>query len=144
MGDLRVNDVARSGEEADELARLADDLVDEIAAARRHYAELRAAIDRSEAAAEAYRGEPADELVVDDDEDDPDHGYRRTPEEEAEIVALGLALNGGSREEAHAHIVETLGIYDTDEILERTFGASAAHDAPSNSGRRRFGRLRRS
>lgn len=126
--------------EVDELAQLADELVDQIAAARRHYADLRAAIDGSAAAAEALQHEQV--AVAEEEPAEPEQpGYRRTPEEEAEIVALSMALTGGGRHEAHLHLVDTFGIYDTDEILDRAFGASQAK--PSPVPRRRFGRLRR-
>src|SRR5689334_10696965 len=113
--------------EAHQLATLADELIDQIGAARRHYADLRAAIDGAEAAPAPPAPAP---VAIEEREAVPvaQHGgYHRTPEEEAEIVALGMALNGGSRDEAHMHIAETFGIYDTDEILDRAFGAHFQH-----------------
>lgn len=126
------------GYDAHELAELADELVDQIAAARQHYAELRATIDGAPAALR-----PAVAVYEHDGELEPleeQQGYHRTPEEEAEIVALGMALNGGSRDEAHMHIVETFGIYDTDEILDRTFGAATHARVAAPRRRRRFAR----
>jgi hypothetical protein len=136
------------GQDATELVQLADELVDQIAVARRHYADLRAAIDGTEVAVAAA---PAAAVQLRDDEEDDDfppqpagpaRGYHRTPEEEAEIVALGVALNGGSRDEAHTHIVETFGIYDTDEILDRAFGVHY-EQVSAPAPRKRFGKLRR-
>jgi hypothetical protein len=129
--------------DAHELARLADELVDQIATARRHYAELRSAIDATEVAGAALAVRERHGGHGDDDgPDESQQGYHRTPEEEAEIVALGMALNGGDRQDAHLHIVETFGIYDTDEILDRTFGATEVA-SDGFAPRRRFGRLRR-
>lgn len=144
-------------QDARELARLADELVDQIAAARRHYADLRAAIDGADTAlatAPAVSAAPAPAVAPaaappapqpdqQPNRESADGGYHRTPEEEAEIVALGMALNGGDRDEAHAHIVETFGIHDTEEILDRTFGSNRSLGIPLPIPRRRpFGRLR--
>jgi hypothetical protein len=116
-------------EEATELARLADELVDQIGAARRHYEDLRAAIDGAEVPALEAAPRPVDGA-----------GEHELPDarEDAELVAVNMALTGGSRHEAHLHIVETFGIVDTEEILDAAF--SAREDA---SRQRRFARRQR-
>ena len=111
-------------EDATELARLADALVEQIGAARRHYDDLQAAIDGAavpafEPHATAHEGPTSP-----------------TAQEEAELVAVNMALTGGTRHEAHLHIVETFGIVDTDPILDAAFGR--IDDEPRE---RRFGRL---
>jgi hypothetical protein len=120
---------ANGTEEATELARLADELVDQIGAARRHYEDLRAAIDGAEVPALEAATRPVD---GGDEHELPD------AREDAELVAVNMALTGGSRHEAHLHIVETFGIVDTEEILDAAFGSS-----DEASRQRRFARRQR-
>ena len=80
---------------SDELGRLADDLLDDIAAVRRHYADLRAALDGG--------GEEKPRSTVDD----------------AELAVVSMALAGGTRDEVRRHLRDDFGIEDPDELLDR-------------------------
>ena len=119
--------------EIDELSRLADELVEQIGAARRHLSQLRSAADGfaplAEPADESARGAPGRKPQS--------HPSAR---EEAELVALNMALTGGDRSEAQRQIADTFGLEDTAEILDTAFGHSEDAASPR---RRRFGRLRR-
>jgi hypothetical protein len=124
---MDIGGTARGGAgaqpELGELARLADELVDEIGAARRHYDEMLATIDGAGVA--------------------PDDPASRRAADEAHLVALSMALTGADRDETGAHLRDAFGLDDVEEILDHAFGAGLA-DAPANGRqRRRFG-LRRS
>jgi hypothetical protein len=84
-----------------DLVRLADELVDEIAGARRHFAGLRDAAGGSDAR-----------------EGDAPNG-QQPPSEKAELAVVSMALAGSTREEARAHLEEDFGIEDADALLDR-------------------------
>jgi hypothetical protein len=124
--------------EAAELAKLADELVNEIAAARRRNAELREVVDASASGkaappdaetAEPAAGEPAAEPVA--------HAQPAAPEDEAQLAVMSMALAGNSREAAADQLRESFGVEDPDELLDRTYGSA------DGKRRRRFVRLRR-
>jgi hypothetical protein len=126
--------------EATELAKLADELVDEIAAARRRNAELREVVDASASGkaappghepqtAEPAAGEPAAEPVA--------HAQPAAPEDEAQLAVMSMALAGNSREAAADQLRESFGVENPDELLDRTYGSD------DGKRRRRFVRLRR-
>lgn len=112
-----------------ELARLADELIDEIGAARRHYDDLRAVLDGHVP------------------EDGHDHGVEYAPDtpaalDEAHLVALSLALTGGNRDDARAHLRDVfgIGIDDANEILDQAFGVQFDDVAVQPTAKRRFRR----
>ena len=117
---------AGADSEMAELARLADELIEEIGAARRHHDDLRAALDGRRPEGERQQAaEPAP--------DRPEADTRATLDE-AHLVALTLALTGGDREDARAHLCDAFGIGtdDAEEILDQAFGA---FDRASNGSR---------
>ena len=123
---------AGAGSEMAELARLADELIDEIGAARRHYDDLRAVLD----------GQMP--------EDGHGHGGEHAPDapaalDEAHLVALSLALTGGDRDDARAHLRDAfgIGIDEANEILDQAFGTRFDGVAVEAQAQRRFGRRRR-
>ena len=97
-----------AGADADmaELARLADELIGEIGAARRHYDDLRAVLD----------GTTPEGTQTDAD--------APAALDEAHLVALSMALTGGDRDHAQAHLCDVFGIgaEDADQILDQAFG----------------------
>ena len=123
-------------QEIDELSRLADELVEQIGAARRHYSELRATAEHvvTSVGPDDEPGAPAEESPREEAHSQP------SVREEAELVALNMALSGGDRSEAQRQIADTFGIQDPTDILDTAFGDS---DAPASPPRRRFARLRR-
>ena len=112
-----------------ELARLADELVDEIGAARRHYDDLRAVLDGQRP------------------EDPQETGAELVPTapaalDEAHLVALSLALTGGERDDARAHLCDVFGVDvgDAEQILDQAFGVRFEGVELESPARRRFGR----
>jgi len=104
-----------------EQLELADALLEEISAARRHYAGLRSALDGSGDSEER----PKARSVVD----------------EAELAVVAMALAGSTREQAAEHLREDFGIEDPDELLDRA--PEKWPDKPRKRGKRRFARRRR-
>jgi hypothetical protein len=135
----KESNAAGPGNGAAELAKLADELVNEIAAARRRNAELREVVDASAsgkaapAADEAAADEHADEQAA----DPVAHAQPPAPEDEAQLAVLSMALAGNSREAARDQLRESFGVENPDELLDRTYGAD------DGKRRRRFVRLRR-
>ena len=137
-----------------ELARLADELVEEIGAARRHYDEMRSALDvqATEATAEQDGAQPAvaladpPALVEDARDEEPEEGDDDAPPsvEGARLVALNLALMGVGREAARDKLCDGFEVAPewVDEIIDDAFGAQE-HDGNGNSARRRRFRRRR-
>jgi hypothetical protein len=113
-----------SDPELAELARLADDLVDQTRAARRHYDDLRAALAEQDTSS--------------------DDGSRATIDE-AHLAALSMAVNGSTREDARSHLCDAFGIAkpDAEEILDEAFGVRLDDAALDQSNGRRFVRLSR-
>src|SRR5688500_10402514 len=108
-----------------ELARLADELIDEIGAARRHYDDLRAVLDGQVPAAadeegapqaragdrESYAEAPAAVALAEPSADDEDpnaeaDGDAPPPVEGAQLVALNLALMGVERDDARTKLCD--------------------------------------
>jgi len=136
-----------------EMAELADSLVEEIAAARSHCDELRAALDETDI--DVVDEQPVDEprtpiaLLESSAEqpeyDDPDSRWDTSSRERARLGALSLALTGGSRQEARDHLFGAFGIVDCEDILDETFGSLPDPDPePAAAPKRRFARIRRS
>jgi hypothetical protein len=120
-----------AGEDSDitELARLADELVEEIGAARRHHDDLRAALDGGAAedgaehddaqTAVAVADAPAEDDARDEDVDDAPPSV-----EGARLVALNLALMGVERELAREKLCKGFEVEPewVEEILDDAFG----------------------
>lgn len=117
-----------AGSAMTELARLADELVEEIGAARRHYDDLRAALDTGAAGGGQDESAAADPGTLD----------------EAHLVALSMALTGGTRESARKHLCDAFGIEveDADDILDQAFGVQFESAAAEPKPKRRFARRR--
>lgn len=138
--------------EMSELARLADELVEEIGATRRHYDELRSALDGhgtegdGEDAAVAVADPPADDARDAEDYDAP------PSVEGARLVALNLALMGVGRDLAREKLCKGFDVEPewVDQILDDAFGArdhngDGNHDGDgfgNGAARRRFRRRR--
>ena len=105
-----------------EMARLADELVEQIGEARRHYDGLRAMLDGTDG------GEAAE---------------KRRAEDEAHLLALSMALTGVSREDARERLLEAFAIDDPEAILDEAYGAGLV-DGVARRRRPRRPRLLRS
>jgi hypothetical protein len=97
-----------------EMARLADELVHQIGATRREYQELKVALDGAEAAP-GEDGEAAG----------------------AHLVALSIALAGGSVEEARGRLRDDMGIERPDAIVDEAFEVQVDGLVPEAPPRRR-------
>jgi uncharacterized protein (DUF2336 family) len=118
----------RGATEMQELARLADSLVEQLAETRQHYEQLRTDLDNYEARATT---------AVDDG---PAEEQAETPEENHERVrlfALNLALSGESREEVSAQLHDQFGVDDASEILDAVFPESTGRQRKRRFGRRK-------
>jgi hypothetical protein len=115
----------RAEGEMDELARLADALVEQLADTRQHYEQLRTDLDCHEPRG---RG-PAPS--VEEPEETPEKSVERM-----RLFALNLALSGSSREDVVAELHDTFGIDDAGEILDAVFPQTTR----DRERRPRFGR----
>ena len=134
--------------ELSELAELADSLVDQIAATRSHYRELRSALDEAEPAMEdtpaavvpVAPAEASEEPRDDEPDEEPDEAARL---ERARVEALNMALSGCSRADVTAYLGDMFGLDgEAEAIVDRAF--DAVPGAPeTDAKRRRFARLLR-
>jgi hypothetical protein len=111
-----------SDPELAELARLADDLVVQIRAARRQYEDLR--------------------TTLENEEPPTANGRVHAPIDEAHLAALSMALTGSDRDAARTHLCGTLGIDepDADTIVDEAFGVRFDDAALAQPRQRRFAR----
>ena len=141
-----------AGSDMAELARLADELVEEIGAARRHYDDLRATLDgygQSEGDEETYAEAPVAvalaERPVDDVEAETEPDDDAPPSVEgARLVALNLALMGIARDDARMKLCDGFEIEprSVDEILDEAYGVHDQDEHADRPSRRRFRRGR--
>ena len=117
---MDVEGTSRS--ELAEMARLADQLVEQIGAARRHYDELRAALDG------------AGDMPASDE---------RRALDEAHLLALSMAVTGVSRDEALRRLNEAFVIDDPQALLDEAYGVRFDEQHEARTRRSRFGRGRR-
>jgi septal ring factor EnvC (AmiA/AmiB activator) len=131
-----------------EMAELADALVEEVAAARSQYEELRAVLD--EAAAEQAEPEREEatarepEAAADEAPGGDTEEWEPPLPERARLGALSMALTGGSRDQTRGHLHHTFGIEDPEPILDEVFGNFPDPDPePVTAPKKRFAWLRR-
>jgi hypothetical protein len=126
----------------EQLADLADALVEQVGAVRAHYEELQKTLDepaREAAAASATVGgarpvAPAfDDTLVDSD--------GQSVDDSARLVVMEMAMSGSSRDETKTYLREALELDGGDPIVDEVFDRTeAAQAAPLH--RRLFSRRR--
>ena len=128
-GEISIDEDATGAPSMGDLARLADDLLQQVGALRRHHEDLR---DKLAAALADQAGGDGAEAP-----DEPE-GSR----ENIRVMALRMALIGDSRETAKAEL-ERFNVEGTDEIVDDVFERTQAQRAPrprirlfARSGRR--------
>jgi hypothetical protein len=105
---------ATNDENADALARIADQLLDQAADLRRGWDALAAALDDLEVAEPAGAG-PAEHAPVD--------GDAGSDEDPRRLIALNMALGGHSRAATEEYLREQFGDEGIEEILVAVFDA---------------------
>jgi hypothetical protein len=144
---------ARRGD-LEDLARLADTLLDHARGLRRQYGQLEHALSEAGVSPSAEppgedlaharpgtHGRPSSPATGADDEGTadvaPGASERSVPSDDvALLIALDMALNGAPRDEAAAHLREAVGI-DRDDIVEEPYakvGAVGVAVRPAGSG----------
>lgn len=120
-----------------QLSALADALVDEISATRRHFVDLQEAVREleGETGSAEYQAEP--EVEPEPPSTETADRFTGAPEG-AKLAALHMALSGATREEARAYLGATFQLEGIDELLEDAFGVAYTDEQPAR--RRRFRR----
>jgi hypothetical protein len=123
----------RPDSDMNELAQLADSLVEHLAETRRHYEELRTELDKvapapiAPANGDEQRAEKRDESEFDDPE-------------RVRLFALNQALSGLSEDEVRTELEEKFAFVDADQMVRSVF--PHVPDSANGHHKRRFARLR--
>jgi hypothetical protein len=124
----------------EQLADLADALVEQVGAVREHYEHLQRTLDEPvpESATTTVGGARPVAPAFDDTPSDPD-GH--TADDSARLVVMEMAMSGSSRDETKAYLRDALSLDGGDPIVDEVFDRTeAAQAAPLH--RRLFSRRR--
>ena len=124
----------------EQLADLADALVEQVGAVREHYEQLQRTLEqpRPEPAATVGGARPVEDAYPDDEGDadgPPLH-------DSARLVVMEMAMSGSSREETKAYLRETLELDGGDSLVDEVFDRTEAAQGGGRLHRRLFTRRR--
>jgi hypothetical protein len=120
---------ARPAADLAQLSALADALVDEISATRRHFADLQEAVRQLEGETGSAEARAEPEVEPGPPSTEAADRFTGAPEG-AKLAALNMALSGATKEEAREYLGAAFQLEGIDELLEDAFGV-AYSDAPS-------------
>jgi hypothetical protein len=125
----------------EQLADLADALVEQVGAVRGHYEQLQRTLEapRSEPAVATVGGARPVEAAYPDDEDESDAPQLH---DSARLVVMEMAMSGSTREETKAYLRGTLELDGGDPLVDEVFDRTEAAQGGGRLGRRLFTRRR--
>jgi hypothetical protein len=125
----------------EQLADLADALVEQVGAVREHYEQLQRTLEspRPEAAVATVGGARPVEDSFAEDEDDADGPQVH---DSARLVVMDMAMSGSTREETKAYLRETLELDGGDSLVDEVFDRTEAAQGGGRLHRRLFTRRR--
>ena len=125
----------------EQLADLADALVEQVGAVRKHYEHLQRTLDtpRSEPVATVGGARPVEDAFPEYDEDET-HGAQ--VHDSARLVVMEMAMSGSTREETKDYLRDTLGLDGGDEVVDEVFNRTEAAQSGGKLHRRLFARRR--
>jgi hypothetical protein len=118
----------------EQLADLADALVEQVSAVRGHYEQLQRTLEepRPDPVATVGGARPVEDAFPDEEPPDGVHLH-----DSARLVVMEMAMSGSSREETKAYLRETLALDGGDPLVDEVFDRTEA----AQSGGRLRGRL---
>ena len=125
----------------EQLADLADALVEQVGAVRGHYEQLQRTLEtpRAEPVATVGGARPVEDTFPDEEDDDA-HGPQ--VHDSARLVVMEMAMSGSTRDETKAYLHETLGIDGGDTLVDEVFDRTEAAQSGGKLHRRLFARRR--
>jgi hypothetical protein len=127
----------------EQLAELADALVEQVSTVRGHYEQLQRTLEEDLPEHEPTVGgaAPLDEAFPPESEVEPyDEGM--PVHDSARLVVMEMAVTGSSRDETKDYLRTTLGIDGGDSIVDEVFDRTEAAQEPMPVHRRLFARRR--
>jgi hypothetical protein len=124
----------------EQLADLADALVEQVGAVRAHYEQLQRTLDEAPAAhdlPEPVGGARPVAVFVDDPVAD-----RGQAHDSARLVVMDMAMSGSTREETKAYLRDALELDSGDPIVDEVFDRTEAAQSAPPLHRRLFSRRR--
>jgi hypothetical protein len=125
----------------EQLADLADALVEQVSAVRGHYEQLQRTLEtpRPEAAVATVGGARPVEDAYPDEEDEAEGPHLH---DSARLVVMEMAMSGSTREETKAYLRETLELDGGDPLVDEVFDRTEAAQGGGRLHRRLFTRRR--
>ncbi|MEA2430940.1 MAG: hypothetical protein QOF65_732 [Thermoleophilaceae bacterium] len=147
MRQLSAIELAESSEGLDgsdirleQLADLADALVEQVGAVRGHYEQLQRTLEepQPEAVATVGGARPVEDVFSDDEEDaEGPHLH-----DSARLVVMEMAMSGSTREETKVYLRDTLELDGGDPLVDEVFDRTEAAQGGGRLHRRLFTRRR--
>jgi hypothetical protein len=124
----------------EQLASLADQLVEQVGTVRGHYEQLQRTLDEELPEQESTVGGAAPvEAAYTDQPEDPEGPQVH---DSARLVVMEMAVTGSTREETKDYLRTTLGVLDGDPIVDEVFDRTEAAQEQVPVHRRLFARRR--
>ena len=125
----------------EQLADLADALVEQCGAVREHYEQLQRTLDtpQPEPAVATVGGARPVEDAFPEDEDEAEGPQVH---DSARLVVMEMAMSGSTRDETKDYLRETLGIDGGDDLVDEVFDRTEAAQSGGKLHRRLFARRR--
>ena len=124
----------------EQLADLADALVEQVGAVREHYEQLQRTLEepRPEAVATVGGARPVEDAFPDDEEEaEGPHLH-----DSARLVVMEMAMSGSTRDETKAYLRDTLELDGGDPLVDEVFDRTEAAQGGGRLHRRLFTRRR--
>jgi hypothetical protein len=125
----------------EQLADLADALVEQVGAVREHYDQLQRTLEtpRPEPVATVGGARPVEDAFPEDEKDEP---VGAQVHDSARLVVMEMAMSGSTREETKDYLSHTLGLDGGDDIVDEVFDRTEAAQSGGKLHRRLFARRR--
>jgi hypothetical protein len=135
-----ASEVDGSGVRLEQLADLADALVEQVGAVREHYEQLQRTLEtpRPEPVVTVGGARPVEDAFAEDE--DADDGPQL--HDSARLVVMEMAMSGSTRDETKAYLEETLGLDGGDALVDEVFDRTEAAQSGGKLHRRLFARRR--
>jgi hypothetical protein len=129
----------------EQLADLADALVEQVGAVRQHYDRLQRTLEtpRPEPVATVGGARPVEDAFSEEPfEEDEAEADRPQVHDSARLVVMEMAMSGSTREETKNYLRETLGLEGGDDVVDEVFDRTEAAQSGGKLHRRLFARRR--
>ena len=127
----------------EQLADLADALVEQVGAVRQHYDRLQRTLEtpRPEPVATVGGARPVEDAFP-PEEDEENEAEGPHVHDSARLVVMEMAMSGSTREETKDYLRETLGLDGGDDVVDEVFDRTEAAQSGGKLHRRLFARRR--